>query len=86
MSKAHYKGGDVIGPDKHLLKCSVCGENDRAKLLIEDLGIAVGMGGDNYTFCMSCWYAPDLGKKLEKLLEISDEGLKYLDYCVEYKS
>lgn len=86
MSKAIYKGDDLLGPDTHLIECSICGEKDRAKIFIEDLGIGIGMSGDNYTFCMSCWFSSNLGEKIQKILDISDKGLKYQDEVVEYQN
>jgi len=80
--KAEYQGNDCLGPDTHILKCNICGEDDRAKLFIEDLGISIGVGGDSYTFCMECWFAKDLGQKLLDMLEITE--LKYKDECIKY--
>lgn len=80
--KAEYQGSDCLGLDTHTLKCSICGEETRSKILIEDLGISIGMGGDSYTFCMKCWLAKDLGLKLLDMLGITE--LKYKDECIKY--
>ena len=36
------------------------------------------MGGENYTFCESCWYGPTLGKQLAILLGFYPHGLRLL--------
>jgi len=70
--------------DRHQLQCAICGENDRNKLLVEELGIAISMGGYNYSFCSKCWTSRILGKKLLELLKYPT-GLKIKDAHLELK-
>lgn len=65
----------------HQLQCCLCGENDRNKLLVEDIGISVGMCGDEYSFCEKCWNSKNLGQKILNLLGYS--ALKILDENLE---
>jgi len=78
-----YKKESLLHGPAHLLQCCICGENDRNKLIVEDIGIAVGMCGDDYSFCMECWGAKDLGKKLLNLIGYT--ALKILDENLELK-
>ena len=80
---ATTKRDDLFG-NSHLLQCDICGENDRRKLIVEDLGIAVGMAGNNYSFCIDCWTSENFGEKLLELLERKG-GIKYQDKFLELK-
>jgi len=62
----------------HVLMCCLCGENDRNKLIVEDIGLCIGMSGQDYSFCKKCWSSRDLGKKILKLVGYPD-GMKILD-------
>lgn len=64
------------------IKCAICGETDRAKMVVEQIGLATGMSGNDYSFCSTCWYSPDLGRNLLCLLGY-DLGMKLDDHCVE---
>lgn len=79
---AYTKGSCLYG-DSHKLECSVCGEDDRNKLEVEDIGIAVGMGGEEYSFCGKCWHSNDLGKKILALLGY--EKIKILDESLDLR-
>jgi hypothetical protein len=46
--------------------------------VVEDLGLSVGMSGDDYSFCKKCWNGPDLGKKILILLGFK-KGIKLLN-------
>lgn len=81
---AMTKGDSPVLPEKHLLQCSICGENDRRKLLVEDIGMGVGMSGDFYCFCCDCWNAPDVGKKILEILGYP-QGIKYIPEALEEK-
>ena len=80
VKKIAYTKNSVF-TDRHLLECCICHENDRDKLLVEDIGIAVGVSGDNYSFCYKCWNSKNLGSRILKLIEmypamkIKDESL-----------
>ncbi len=70
----------LLHGEARLLECSICGENDRRKLIVEDIGICVGICGCNYSFCKKCWTSEKLGKNLLKTLgykkiKIKDEML-----------
>ena len=67
---------DYCGPEEHLLQCSICGENDRNKLLVEDISIGCGTSGNDYTFCSKCWKSKNIGKKILELID-NPNGLKY---------
>jgi len=81
IAKTKNRGGGMSAP-AHLLVCCLCGETDRDKLIVEDLGLAVGMSGDDYSFCDSCWGKPDLGKRILKHLGYP-YGLKIRDDCLD---
>lgn len=68
----------LLHGEAHQLQCSICGENDRNKLIVEDLGIAVGYSGDNYSFCHKCWFSKNLGQKILNLLGYR-HGLKIIN-------
>ena len=63
MITAHTKRGST------LLKCCLCGECDYEKLYVHQLGLGLGMNGDDYTFCEKCWKSRTLGKKILQLLD-----------------
>jgi hypothetical protein len=68
VKQAIYKGG-IFGEGKgEVLSCCLCGELNYEKLIVQRLGIAAGMSGDDYTFCEKCWYGKNLGKRLLQLL------------------
>lgn len=69
--------GPLHGPE-HALVCCLCGERERKRLVVEDLGLSVGMSGDDYSFCKKCWNGPDLGKKILILLGFK-KGIKLLN-------
>ena len=50
------------------LKCAICGTEDYDLLVVHRLGLAVGMRGEDYSFCVRCWHSRSLGKKLLRLL------------------
>jgi hypothetical protein len=78
----YYKKGGSLHGSRAQLVCCVCGEDDREKLAVEELGLAAGMRGDDYTFCHRCWYSKTLGKKILSVLGYS-HGLKLIDSAVE---
>lgn len=82
MKKIIVKTKESLFNDEHILKCCLCGDNNRVNLLVEDIGIAVGISGENYSFCKKCWYSKDLGKEILKLVGYPD-GMKILDEQVE---
>jgi len=68
MKIATYKGGLFNEGRGEVLSCCLCGCRDYEKLIVQRLGIAVGMSGNDYTFCDSCWNGPNLGKRLLQML------------------
>lgn len=78
FKKEHFMHGPA-----HQLQCCLCGENDRNKLIVEDIGISVGMCGDDYSFCEKCWGSRTLGKKILDLLGY--KALKLLDENLELR-
>ena len=81
MPKQSFTSHSLMHGPSHQLRCALCGEEDRRKLHVEDLGLSVGMCGEDYSFCRACWCAPDLGKKILRLLgfrgamKIKDENV-----------
>lgn len=67
IAVATTKSSELHG-HSHALVCCMCGERDFSKLLVQDIGIALGMNGDDFTFCKTCWNHPRLGRKLLRLL------------------
>lgn len=67
---------------KRVLECALCKENDRDRLLIEDMGISVGLYAEEYSFCRECWGSEQLGHKLLGLLGFP-EGIKLSDRDLE---
>jgi len=82
ITLAYKKESLLHGPD-HFLECSLCGENDRDELIVEDMGMSVGMCGDEYSFCKKCWGSKDLGKQILSLLGY--QALKLLDENLELR-
>jgi hypothetical protein len=68
----------VCGEHLEDIRCCLCGEENRDNLIIESIGIVVGMSGDDFSFCKKCWNSRTLGKKILKLLEYPN-GLKLKD-------
>lgn len=82
MAKVYFtKSHDLHGP-RTQLKCCVCGETDRDKFKVEQLGIAAGPTGDDYTFCQKCWNSKKLGQNILNLLGYPN-GMSLLDETVE---
>ena len=71
-----------MGSSPHILQCSICGENNREKLKIEDIGISCGMSGNGYSFCKKCWDSKTLGKDILKLIGYPS-GMKLRDDCLD---
>ena len=86
MSKklATTKGDGFNSGFSHLLQCCMCGENDRDKLVVEDMGISLGMSGNNYSFCKKCWHSKNFGKNLLDFLGYPN-GLKLKNEVLEIK-
>jgi len=82
MKIAKYKGGMFGDGAGDILSCRLCGERDYDKLLVQRLGIAVGMSGDDYTFCKKCWEGKNFGKRLLQLLGYP-KGMFLKTDCVE---
>lgn len=72
--------------DRQKLSCSLCGEDDRNKLFIENLGIAVGMGGDEYSFCKKCSFSKDFIIKLLEMLGFGENGMKIKDDSLNFEN
>lgn len=72
MKIAKYKGGMFNEGSGDTLSCCLCGERDYEKLFVERLGIALGMAGDDYTFCKACWLGKNFGKRLLQYLGYPD--------------
>ena len=64
MKIARYKGGMFGEGEGEILSCCLCGEKDFDKLVVHRLGISVGMGGDDYTFCKKCLDDKNFGLNL----------------------
>ncbi|NIO16621.1 MAG: hypothetical protein GTN70_06425 [Deltaproteobacteria bacterium] len=79
--KARTKQSAMFG-DRHLLACALCRDSERSHLIVEDLGISVGLFAEEYSFCRDCWNSPDLGEKLLGLLGFPD-GVKIADSDLE---
>ena len=75
---AKTKGDSIFSGPAHTIECCLCGENDRNKIIIEDMGISLGACGDDYSFCLKCWSDKNLGINLLKFFECPN-GLKLLD-------
>ena len=82
--KLAYTKENILHGESHLLQCSLCGDNHRDNLIVEDLGIAVGVCGNNYSFCKKCWNSKNLGQKILSLLEYPN-GMKVLDNSLEIR-
>ncbi len=65
------------------IACCVCGERDFDKMHVHTLGIAAGISGDDYSFCLKCWKSKTLGSKILKLVGYNPKhGMKLRDDCV----
>ncbi len=84
MKKVSYFHTSMFGESEQL-KCSICGEEDRSKLVVELIGIAVGMGGEDFSFCKKCWKSEVLGEKLFHLLGF-EKYIKLEDDLVEVRT
>jgi hypothetical protein len=68
----------AISPRGVPMSCALCGTRDYDALHVHELGIAVGMSGDDYSFCKSCWNAGDFGDQLLNMLQFrTGRGLKF---------
>jgi len=81
MKIATYNGGAFDSGSK--LSCDLCGEKDFDKLHIHNLGISVGMGGNDYSFCAKCWNGENLGRRLLQLLGY-ESGIFYNDELLTF--
>ena len=61
----------------------MCKDSDFDNLIVHEIGLAVGIGGDDYTFCKKCWGSADLGKKILELLEYPN-GIKFKNSSLEF--
>lgn len=79
----NYGEDDYLHGNPFHLVCCICGERDRDKLLVEDIGISVGMVVNNYTFCKKCWNSRHLGKNILQIicgrncLKVNDKFVTY---------
>ena len=78
----HFRKASSLHGGREQIKCSLCGEEDRKKIQIELIGIAVGLSGQDFSFCWTCWNNPKLGKNLIQLLGF-EKGIKLMDDCIE---
>lgn len=78
MKIATYLGGMFSEGKGEQLSCCLCGEQDYPKLFVQRIGIALGMAGDDYTFCEGCWHRPDFGTRLATVLGFERSGLRLL--------
>ncbi|MDO9541483.1 MAG: hypothetical protein Q7J98_04065 [Kiritimatiellia bacterium] len=79
---ATAKESELHGP-AHVLECCLCGEDDRDKLVVEDLGLATS-DGELYSFCKDCWRSPELGQDLLNLLGYPG-GIKLLESSLDLR-
>lgn len=47
-------GGEVMFGQQGPLPCFFCGERDKRKLHVHNIGISFGMTGRDYNFCNKC--------------------------------
>jgi len=78
------QGNAGLGSDSHKLQCSICGEVDRNELIVEDMNMGWGVGGNEYSFCKKCWYSENLGKNILIILNTAG-GIKYKDDVLEFE-
>jgi len=64
------------------MSCCLCGCMDYDELIVQELGIATGMVGYNYSFCKKCWLGKNLGRRLLQFLEYP-KGMYVKDEYVE---
>ena len=81
MKIAKYNGGMFNSGAGETLSCCLCGETDYDTLLVQRLGICVGMSGDDYTFCKACWNGKNLGKRILQMLGYGD-GMRLSEEAV----
>ena len=81
---ATTKGEGIFSGESHLLTCNVCGENDRNKLVVEDIMLGAGMTGYDYSFCKKCWDSKKLGYYILDLLN-NGQAIKYKEECLDLK-
>ena len=74
------------GPDSPMQKlvCCLCGTEDYDSMHVEQIGIAVGPQGEDYSFCRDCWLSKTLGQDILDMLGYP-EGLKLIDSAVTIK-
>ena len=72
MKIAKYNGGMFGNGTGDTIRCCLCGDANYENMYVEKLGIAIGMSGNDYTFCKKCWLGKNLGKRLLQLLEYPD--------------
>jgi|688.fasta_scaffold1495976_1 hypothetical protein len=74
----------ILHGDGHTISCCICGERDFDKMHIHNLGLAVGMCGDDYSFCFKCWMSPTLGNKILRMLGFKPKtGMKLKDESLD---
>ena len=81
MRTAMAKGGPDEGKKK--LYCCMCGTEDYDELVVHKLGLCVGMSGDDYSFCKSCWESKTLGKDLLPMLGFESGAMLLEEQCLE---
>lgn len=84
MKTAIYKGGMFGEGAGETLSCCLCGEKNFEKLIVQRIGIAIGMSGDDYTFCESCWNGPNFGSRLLQFLGYPN-GMRLMDKSLEFR-
>lgn len=80
MRTALAKGGPDEGAKK--LYCGICGTEDYDALVVHKLGLCVGMSGDDYSFCKTCWGSKSLGKDLLTMLGFKDGAMLLEEECI----
>lgn len=76
-----YKGGMFQEGQGEILSCCLCGEREYKQLLVQRIGLAIGMTGEEYSFCVTCWQGKHLGQRLLTLLGYP-KGLRLLRTAV----
>lgn len=84
MQVAYHKGTEMTARKK--IRCCLCHESDYHKIYVDELGLAAGMSGDDYSFCKKCWTSKNLGERILRLLGF-EHGMKLkpelLEICDE---
>jgi len=83
MRTATTKDSYLHGPSTELT-CCVCGEKDIDKILVQQIGIAAGIGGNCYSFCNKCWNSKNLGKNILKILGF-EHGMRIKEEMMDVK-